>query len=126
MSRDVLALAVLTSVLVVNQGGSFLVARPAHQSQSTQTHVEWVSDVLKRMHTITVGMTRRDLLKVFGPQPGGISNRLSRTYASLDCPMFKVSVQFKPVGVADIDNWEGSNDTIVEISKPFIEFPTID
>jgi hypothetical protein len=117
-----LALVVLTGVLM-NQGS--LVARPVETSPSAQNHLAWVSDVLKRMQTITVGMTRRDLLTVFGPQ-GGLSTRESRTYSSLDCPLFQVSVQFKPVGTADIHRFEGSNDVIVEISKPFVGVPPID
>jgi hypothetical protein len=40
--------------------------------------------------------------------------------------VFKVDVEFKPVGPADTDNWEGSDDQIVRISKPYLGFPNID
>jgi hypothetical protein len=73
------------------------------------------------MQSVTVGMTRSDLLKVFEGE-GGISTRQQRTFRSLDCPFFKVDVEFRPVGPADtglLKN-EGSADLILSISRPYL------
>src|ERR1700680_1869213 len=96
-------------------------ARSQAGEASSQDHVMWVADVLKRMQTIKPGMTRVDLLKVFTTE-GGLSTGLQRTYVSRDCPMFKVDVQFKAVGRPghDVNGRvtlvEGSQDVIVKIS----------
>ncbi len=120
MHRYVLAILI---VMVAAMSSGRLVARPAEQA-ATQNHIGWVIDVLKRMQTVTVGMTRADLLKVFTTQ-GGLSTRQAQSYVSQDCPYFKVSVTFKPVG-PEGDGTDGRNDVILTISKPYLEFSILD
>jgi hypothetical protein len=89
--------------------------------------VSWVAEVLRRIETIKPGMTREDLLKVFTTE-GGLSTGLQRTFVIRDCPYFKIDVQFKAVGRPSRDGngrvtlEEGSQDLIVQISRPYSQF----
>ncbi len=101
------------------------------QSQSTQEHVGWVAEALKRIDTIKPGMTRGALLTVFTTE-GGISTGLQRTYVSRDCPYFKVDVEFQAVGRPSRDGGgratlvEDARDIIVKISRPYLQFTIAD
>jgi hypothetical protein len=98
---------------------------------STQDHVAWVAEALKQMQTIKPGMTRTQLLTVFTTE-GGLSTGLQRTFVSRDCPYFKVDVEFEAVGrpSRDADGRvtlvEGSQDIIVKISSPYLQFSIAD
>lgn len=130
MLTRLLMLAVLSGGAI---GGVVLASpRPqADQKASSQGHVAWVAQSLKRMQTIRPGMTRSDLLKVFTTE-GGLSTRLHRTFVSRDCPYFKVDVEFNAVGRPNQDAngrvtlVEGSQDTIVTISRPYLQFGVAD
>jgi hypothetical protein len=122
-----LQLAVLSGFAI---GGAISV-RATQQASPRQTfekdHTAWVADSLKRMQTIKPGMTRADLLKVFTTE-GGLSTGLQRTFVSRDCPYFKVDVEFEAVGRPSRDAngrvtlIEGSQDIIVKISRPYLQF----
>jgi hypothetical protein len=126
-----LLLAVLSGVAV---GGAIFV-RATQQARLMQAcdkdHTAWVADSLKRMQTIKPGMTRANLLKVFTTE-GGLSTGLQRTFASQDCPYFKVDVEFEAVGRPSRDAngrvtlVEGSQDIIVKISRPYLQFSIMD
>lgn len=95
-------------------------------------HVEWVADSLIRMQAITPGMTRADLLEVFTTEGGGYQAAM-RTFVSRDCPHFKVDVQFRTVGgTAQIPGTEvfmqveDAEDIITSISRPYLEFSSMD
>jgi hypothetical protein len=100
-------------------------------AQSNNEHVAWVVKALMRMQTIKPGMTRENLLTVFTTE-GGISTGLHRTFVSRDCPYFKVDVDFQAAGRPDRDDdgrvtlVEGSQDVIVKISRPYLEFSILD
>jgi hypothetical protein len=106
-------------------------ARSAEQTRSGIDHAAWVADALKRIQTITPGMTRQQLLTVFTTE-GGLSTGLQRTFVSRDCPYFKVDVQFEAVGRPshDVDGRvtlvEGREDRIVRISRPYLQFTIAD
>jgi hypothetical protein len=93
--------------------------------------VNWVTQALKRMQTIKPGMTREALLTVLTTE-GGLSTGLQRTFVSRNCPYFKVDVEFKAVGRPDRDSdgrvtlVEGSQDIIVKISQPYLQFSILD
>ena len=117
-------------VLVAGAIGSANALRASPQTSqpvSSQDHVTWVAQALKRIQTIKPGMTREALLKVFTTE-GGLSTGLQRTFVSRDCPYFKVDVEFKVVGRPDRDDdgrvtlVEGSQDIIVKISRPYLQF----
>ena len=79
-------------------GGNVLLVSPLNgQTQSSQDHMAWVTEVLKRMQTIMPGIIREALYRVFTTE-GGLSTGLQRTFVSRDCPYFKVDVEFKAVG----------------------------
>jgi hypothetical protein len=83
------------------------------------------------MQTIKPGMTRQTLLTVFTIE-GGLSTGLQRTFISRDCPYFKVDVEFQAVGRPDRNSdgrvtlVEGSQDIILKISRPYLQFPIAD
>jgi len=113
-------------------GANVLQASPTgNQGQSSQVHVEWVAEVLKRMQTVKPGMTRRTLLTVFTTQ-GGLFTGVQRTFVSRDCPYFKVDVEFQAVGRPNRDEngrvtlVEGNEDIIVKISTPYLQFSVMD
>jgi hypothetical protein len=126
-----LLLAVLSGVAV---GGaiSFRTTEQTGRLQaSNQDHAAWVAETLKRMQTIKPGMTRTDLLKVFTTE-GGVSTGLQRTFVSQDCPYFKVDVEFEAVGRPSreangrVTLVEGSQDIVVKISRPYLQFSIMD
>ena len=96
-----------------------------------EDHVAWVAAALQHMGAIRVGMTRADLLKVFGEE-GGLSTGVARTYAFRECPYFKVRVEFMLVGRPDRDASgrvtlaEAPEDLIKNISAPVVELPIAD
>jgi hypothetical protein len=123
------------SVLIASAsiaGANVLQASPqTDQGQSPQGHVAWVVQALMRMQTIKPGMTREALLAVFTTE-GGISTGLRRTFVSRDCPYFKVDVEFQAVGRPNRDGdgrvtlVEASQDIILRISRPYLQFSVLD
>ncbi len=87
-------------------------------------HNAWVMQSYMEMRKIRLGMTRAQLLKVFSTE-GGLSTRTQRTYVYHDCPNIKVDVKFRPVGKID-RFWEGPQDVIVSISKPYLALTILD
>ncbi len=83
------------------------------------------------MRTIKPGMTREALLKVFTTE-GGLFTGLQRTFVNRDCPLFKVEVEFQAVGRPGRDRdgrvtlIEGSQDIILKISRPYLQFTITD
>jgi len=94
-----------------------------HFTAEQQAHIAWVEGVLRHMLTIKPGMTRKQLLEVFTTE-GGLSNRLHRTYVSIECPDFKVDVEFEAVGPSapDRNMGESDQDRITKISTPYLAF----
>jgi hypothetical protein len=84
----------------------------------------WIAANLSELESIKVGMTRKDLLKVFMGE-GGLSNRTWRRYVYRRCGYVKVDVEFAPVGDPSIFD-EGPDDRITKISKPFLELAIMD
>jgi hypothetical protein len=88
-------------------------------------HEQWVSNVLRWTYDIKPGMTRKDLLKVYTTE-GGISTRTHRTYVLKGCPGIKVDVEFMPFGNVEDSSAQDPKDTILKISKPYLEFSHMD
>jgi hypothetical protein len=107
----------------LSSSGSLRATTSQSQTQGSQSHIAWVTDVMKRMQTVKVGMTRSELLTVFTTE-GGISTDLQRTFVSRDCPYFKVDVEFEAVGRRDshgrVIRAEGGQDTIIKISRVYL------
>ena len=116
-----LALCLIVALGGVNAVHSRFSAQPYHDDRTV-----WVGHVLERMQTIKPGMTRAELLKVFGTE-GGISSPLHRTFVSRDCPYFKVAVEFNNAKASQVDSQgrvtvEDGQDIIVNVSRPYLEF----
>jgi hypothetical protein len=88
-------------------------------------HAQWVSSVLRWTYDIKPEMTRGDLLKVYTTE-GGISTRTRRTYVLKGCPSIKVNVEFAPSGNTQDGSLEDPKDTILKISKPYLDFSLMD
>ena len=92
-------------------------SRPQSPPRDT-SHDAWVIATLKQMTTVKVGMTEADLLAVFkrenpnGSRTGAAG--IATAYVSRTCPYFKVDVVFSD---------KSPFDTIVQISRPYIELP---
>lgn len=130
MTRPLLVVALVLSA-ALSDSTHLRASRPDGQAASGQDHVAWVANTLKRMQTVTPGMTRGDLLSVFTTE-GGLSTALRRTFVSRDCPYFKADVEFKAVGRPDRDAAgrgtpiESNQDIIVTISRPYLQFSMFD
>lgn len=122
--------AVLASA-AIGGANALRASPPGEQRQSSQVHVAWVAEVLKRMQTIKPGMTRQTLLTAFTTE-GGLSTGLQRTFVSRDCPYFKVDVEFQAVGRPNRDEngrvtlVEGDEDIILKLSTPYLQFSVMD
>jgi len=118
---------ILLAVVAIGGANAFQASPRPSQLQSSQDHVTWVAQTLKRMQTIKPGMTRGDLLRVFTTE-GGLSTGLRRTFGSRECPYFKVDVEFQAVGRPDRDEdgrvttVEDSRDITLKISQPYLQF----
>jgi hypothetical protein len=101
------------------------------QDSCSQNRDEWVMDTLVKIESITPGMTREELMKVFRTE-GGLATGLHRTFISRECPYFKVDVEFRAVGrpARDSDGRvtleEDARDIIVKISRPYLQFAIAD
>ena len=101
------------------------------RAREAKQHVDWVAACLREMEAVRVGKTRGELLKVFTTE-GGLSTGIARTYVHRECPYFKVDVKFKPVGRPERDAEgrvtleESPDDTIVGISRPYLNWSVMD
>lgn len=91
----------------------------------------WVGEVMERMFRVKAGMTRTELLKVFGEQ-GGLRTRMQETVVSRECRYFQVDVEFvEEAGW----RWDGEGrvigevegtDVIRTISRPYLAWEVMD
>ena len=88
-------------------------------------HTSWIAGIMKDISTITVGMKREQLDKVFATE-GGLYTRQLRTYVHRQCPYIKVDVEFRPVGSETDVHGEGLDDRIVKLSKPYLQWSISD
>lgn len=97
----------LTLILIV-----FSATLDGQKTRNTSmSHTEWVGNTLTEIRTVKVGMKRKDLLRIFVPD-GGLGS--GRTFQYRDCPYIKVDVEFD------------RDDTITNISTPYLNNPTLD
>jgi len=87
-----------------------------------------ISEAIRDVSTVQVGMKRRDLLRVFTVE-GGISTRLQRTYVYRRCPYVKVDVEFEEVArdaEGRVPLPESDEDVIKRISRPYLAWSVFD
>jgi hypothetical protein len=90
-----------------------------------KTLTEQLTDVLRECEIIKPGMHREDLFKVFTTE-GGLSTAKHRTYVHRRCPYIKVDVDFSLSGPKRDVLEERPTDTIVKISKPYLDWSIAD
>jgi hypothetical protein len=94
------------------------------EKQYEKTNCEFIAKSLDKIHTIKVGMRRRELLTVFETE-GGISTRTQRQYVYKKCGYIKVKIKFEPDTKED-KFAESPNDKIIEISEPYLQYAITD
>ena len=94
--------------------------------KTSMGHTEWVGNALKEIQTIKVGMTRRDMVRLFVAEGGLVSSGPSRTYLYRDCPYIKVDVEFEPIQRTGEKLKESPDDKIITISRPYLGNPIVD
>ena len=127
--RQFKLLAVLFLVLIFSASHASSSPKFSNQTQIEGEHRKWIDQVLQSIATIQPGMTRQNLLNIFGEE-GGLSTRTQRKYVYKQCPYIKVDVEFSPVEAASNPNAsrydESPDDKIVEISRPYLEYSISD
>lgn len=102
-------------------------AAKAQTAPSAEEYTSWIAASITKINAIKVGMTRAELLKVFGEE-GGLSSAVRRTYVYRECPYIKVDVTFTIIGrpAKDAEGRvpleESGQDVIETISKPYLEW----
>ncbi|MGC4013452.1 MAG: hypothetical protein QM755_02880 [Luteolibacter sp.] len=117
-ARSLLAKAIQDDDLHIN-----LLKADAKENQPDQDKIlsDKVAEILKETIALKAGSKRIDLDPHFTTE-GGISTASQRTYVSKRCPYIKIQVRFQPVNARK----ESPEDTILEVSKPFLEYAVID
>ena len=107
----------------------FLCAAASAQSNSEAEFTRRIADAIRETSTITVGMTRGDLIRVFTVE-GGLSTRAQRTYVFRRCPYIKVDVEFQVEHLRDSEGRiplpESDEDVIRRISRPYLAWTISD
>jgi len=88
-------------------------------SQEQPPDCQCVTDALSEIKNIKVGMKRKDLDKIFSID-GGLSVVDEARFVYIKCSYIKVKVRFELVEPLSDASPE---DEIIEISKPYLEYP---
>jgi len=80
-----------------------------------------VGEILAETAALKAGSKRIDLEKHFTTE-GGLSNPNQRTYISKRCSLIKIDVRFQPLSAQQ----ESPDDTILELSKPYLAYSILD
>ena len=91
--------------------------------QVDETLTQKIGQILNECQPIRPGVTREELLRVFTTE-GGLSTPGERTYVLRRCPYIKVDVRFNLSQPDQRD--ERPTDTIRGISRPYLQWSTID
>ena len=123
--RQFKLLAILFLVLIFSASYAGSSPQFSNQTQIEDEHRKWIDQVLQSIATIKPGMTRQNLLNIFGEE-GGLSTRTQRKYVYKHCPSIKVDVEFSPVDTAGDGKTrqyeENPDDKIIKISRPYLEY----
>jgi hypothetical protein len=113
--------ALLVSILLC----ALCIGSTAHSTVKEQTHEEWLADRIKEVKSITVGMSRADLLKVFDRE-GGLQIIPAETYVLKSCLLIKVNVKFDPTLPASSQPVQDKDLKIETISEPYLGYVVLD
>lgn len=90
-----------------------------------QTHEAWLADRIKEAKSVTVGMSRADLLRVFDSE-GGLQTIPAETYVLKSCLLIKVNVKFDPVSHGSSHPVPDRDLKIKTISEPYLGYIVLD
>jgi hypothetical protein len=100
------------------------VSRSTADTASDRNLIAQIDDIIRECQKIKPGMTRADLLEVFGTE-GGLSNATAREFVYRHCSYIKVLVHFTlSPGQSVIE--ERPTDTITSISRPYLQLSISD
>jgi hypothetical protein len=123
-AKIILCLALtLTGCAIAPSASSFAPSRGG--ADVDQDLTKRISAILTECQTIKPGVTRAELLTVFTTE-GGISNAKHRTFVYRRCPYIKVDVDFTLSNPKQNVLEERPRDTIIKISKPYLDWGIID
>ena len=118
MKIGILLIAVL---LIIVGTRTYLPAQTAND----QAHQQWLEERYKEATSITPGMSRADLLKLFDEEAGVQSIPAAR-YVLKSCRLIKVEVKFDTKYGVNYKPMPDKNLKIAEVSKPYLERMVID
>jgi hypothetical protein len=113
----------LSGVLVVCAVAAASLATEQLSPTETKSCCEVVRNALQDFQRVKVGMTRKDVEKYF-VQDGGMNFRGRTFYVYRKCDYIKLTVSFTPD--PSVDPGFSPNDTITELSRLIIDYPTRD
>ena len=91
-----------------------------------QGHYKWLVERMQEADSVSVGMSRADLLKVFEPD-GGLNRIPPVRYVLRSCPLIKVDVQFEISRERYLSQRPADTELkITAISKPYLESPIME
>ncbi|HEY3857865.1 MAG TPA: hypothetical protein VGO67_26060 [Verrucomicrobiae bacterium] len=93
----------------------------APQPATNKDLTKQIAEILTECQKIKPGMSRAELLKVFGTE-GGLSTAARRIFVYRDCPYIKVDIDFTLQNSNQKTVEERPTDTIIKISKPYLDW----
>ena len=113
--------ALLISILIC----ALCLGSTARSTGKEQTHEEWLADRIKEAKSVTVGMSRADLLKVFDEE-GGFQTIPAETYVLKSCLLIKVHVKFNPASPGSSQPVPDKDLKIKTVSEPYLGYKVLD
>jgi hypothetical protein len=97
---------------------------PAASAQSPQDPTEFIQEAMKTVGDLKAGDTRAKLERDF-KHDGGLEFSNQERYDYKKCLFIKIDVEFTHVQAATSQSFSPA-DTIVHVSKPYLEWPYSD
>jgi hypothetical protein len=113
----------LIAVVLVSCIGAPLVPTIAH-AQDEERSRQVLEEAIKIVSEIKVGDTRATVEVNFSPDGGLQAGTITR-YTFKKCSLIKIDVDFSPNGTPAPTDLSPS-DTVVHVSKPYVEYPFAD
>lgn len=115
----IMSLSLILSALLVGE------PRSAHSEGSPSDSCKLVEKALEDVRHIKAGMTRQELEKHF-ERDGGVQFQTPTRYWYPACHYIKIDVKFKMSASPRRNELLSPNDTVEEVSKPYLEYPARD
>ena len=98
---------------------------PSSRGEATQTSQQWLEERYKEARSVSVGMSRADLKRLFD-EDGGLQSIPARRYVLRSCQMIKVDVEFDTAYGRAYKVKRDEELKIKSISKPYLEHRAVD